>query len=124
MLIAAAVMYFGLALLILLALGSVPEQTGRALSATLAAIGAFLAGYCAFLGLALLKALPGSARWAKVFGIAGGVFTGNLTGFGGWKVALVFGIPLVTGFVALWRLKLLESGRPQADAAQSEANDL
>jgi hypothetical protein len=123
--LAGAAMYFGLALLILLALTWWPDQAGRALTGSFIAIVVFFASCCGFLGLALLKALKGSPGWAKVFGIGGGVFTGTLAGFGGWKVALVFGLPLVIGLVALWRLKLLanpalENGRPQAGAAQRE----
>ena len=125
LLLSSAAMHLALALLFLLALIWWPEYVGRPLSAGVIAISAFLAIYCAFLALALLKARGGSPLWAKVFGMGGGFFLGNLTFFGGWKAAVIFAVPLVLGIAGVWRRKLLanhalESGRPQAGAAQRE----
>src|SRR5688572_12404799 len=117
LLIASAAMHFALALLFVLALIWWPNYAGRPLSGGLIGIALFLAGYCASLGFALLKARAGSPLWAKIFGVGGGPFLGTLTGFGGWKVALVFGIPLLLGLAGLWRRGLLANTASDSDSS-------
>ena len=122
---ASAALYFGLALLLLLSLIWWQDYTGRVLSGPVVGVVGFLASTCAFFGFAILKARKGSPLWIKIFALGGGLFFGNVAGFGGWKAALVFGVPFVVGLFGLWRRQKVlanpafESGPPSA-AAQRE----
>jgi hypothetical protein len=117
LLAASAALHIGLALLFLVALAWWPDYVGRPLNGAVIAITVFLAAYCAFLGFALLKARGGSALWAKIFGIGAGVFVGNLAGFGGWKVGVAFGIPVLIGLAGLWRRKMLANSALDSDSS-------
>ncbi len=120
-----AVLYFGLALFVLVSLLLWPDYASRPLSPSVIVTVVFIVSMCAFLGFAVLKARKGSLHWIKAFAISGGMFAG-LGVWGNWKVGLVFAVPLAIAVVALWRNGMLannafESGRAEEPrAAQRE----
>ena len=118
-------MYFGLAILFLLALIWWSDYASRPLGASVIVSAVFLASMGVFLGFAVLRTRKGSLFWIRVLAIGGGTFAG-ISALGSWEARLVFAVPLAIAAFALWRGGMLannafESGRAkERRAAQRE----